>query len=137
MESRLSRRTFLGELGSTAVGVWEAALLGGTSLQAASPQTAKPSKNGPCDSIGSKVKQIVIEQLGVDETKVKPKARFVEDLGADSLDMVELIMAFEEAFQIEISDKDCETIKTVKEAVDYICSHQRASPKSKRSTVKE
>ena len=123
----MSRRTFLGKLGSAAVGVCEVAMLGGTSLQAGSPQTAKPSKNKPCDSIGSKVKQIIVKQLGVDEAKVTPNARFIEDLGADSLDMVELIMAFEEAFNIEIPDKDAEGIKTVQEAVDYICSHQRKS----------
>lgn len=124
MENRLPRRTFLGKLGTAAVGVGEVAMLGGTSLQAASSQTAKPSENKPCDSLGSKVKQIIVKQLGVDEAKVTPNARFVEDLGADSLDMVELIMAFEEAFKIEIPDKDAEGVKTVQEAVDYICSHQ-------------
>ena len=127
MRNRLSRRTFLGKLGSAAVGVGEVAMLGGASLQPASSQTAKPFENEPCDSIGSKVKQIIVKQLGVDEAKVTPNARFVEDLGADSLDVVELIMAFEEAFSIEIPDKDAENIKTVREAVDYICAHQ---PKS-------
>jgi acyl carrier protein len=58
---------------------------------------------------------------------VTPNARFVEDLGADSLDVVELVMAFEEAFNIEIPDKDAEGLKTVQQAVDYICSHQRKS----------
>ena len=124
MENRLSRRTFLGKLGCAAVGVGELSILGETGLRAASPQTAKPSQNKPCDSIWTKVKQIIVEHLRVDETKVKPSARFVEDLGADSLDMVEIIMAFEEAFNIEIPDKDVEGIKTVQEAVDYICSHR-------------
>ena len=125
MENSLSRRTFLGKLGTAAVGVGEIAVLGGTSLPAASSQAAKPSENKPCDSIASKVKHIIAKQLNVDEAKVTPNARFVEDLGADSLDVVELMMAFEEAFGIEIPDKDAEGIKTVQEAVDYICSHQR------------
>ena len=67
-----------------------------------------------------KVKQIVSEQLGVDEGEVTPSASFVDDLGADSLDVVELVMAFEEAFDIEIPDEDAEKIRTVKDAVDYI-----------------
>jgi acyl carrier protein len=127
MENRLARRTFLVKLGCAAVGVGEFSLLGGTSLRAASPQTAKPSQNKPCDSVWTKVKPIIVEHLHVDEAKVKPSARFVEDLGADSLDMVELIMAFEEAFNIQIPDKDAEGLKTVQEAVDNICSHQRKS----------
>ena len=67
-----------------------------------------------------KVKQIIIEQLSVEEGEVTPNASFVDDLGADSLDRVELIMAFEEAFDIEIPDDKAETIKTVQDAVDYI-----------------
>ena len=67
-----------------------------------------------------KVKQIIVEQLGVDESQVDNSASFVEDLGADSLDIVELVMAFEEAFEIEIPDEDAEKITTVKEAIDYI-----------------
>ena len=67
-----------------------------------------------------KVKQIIVEQLGVDEGEVTPNASFVDDLGADSLDTVELVMAFEEAFDIEIPDEDAEKIRTVKDAVDYI-----------------
>jgi acyl carrier protein len=67
-----------------------------------------------------KVKQIVSEQLGVDEGEVTPSASFVDDLGADSLDVVELVMAFEEAFDIEIPDEDAEKIKTVQDAIDYI-----------------
>jgi acyl carrier protein len=67
-----------------------------------------------------KVKQIIVEQLGVDEAEVTPNASFVDDLGADSLDTVELVMAFEEAFDIEIPDEDAEKIRTVQEAVSYI-----------------
>jgi acyl carrier protein len=71
-------------------------------------------------SVAEKVKQIIVEQLGVDESQVEPSASFVDDLGADSLDIVELVMAFEEAFDLDIPDEDAEKIKTVKDAVDYI-----------------
>ena len=71
-------------------------------------------------SVEEKVKQIIVEQLGVDEGEVTPNASFVDDLGADSLDIVELVMAFEEAFDIEIPDEDAEKIRTVKDATDYI-----------------
>ena len=71
-------------------------------------------------SVEEKVKKIVAEQLGVDEEEVTPEASFVEDLGADSLDTVELVMAFEEEFSIEIPDDDAEKIITVQNAVDYI-----------------
>ncbi|MBI3607760.1 MAG: acyl carrier protein [Nitrospirae bacterium] len=67
-----------------------------------------------------RVKKIITEQLGVDEEDVTPEANFVEDLGADSLDTVELVMAFEEEFGIEIPDEDAEKIMTVQQAVDYI-----------------
>jgi len=77
-------------------------------------------------AIDEKVKQIIVEQLGVDEAEVTPSASFVDDLGADSLDTVELVMAFEEAFDIEISDEDAEKIRTVSEAVDYIGKHAKA-----------
>jgi len=70
--------------------------------------------------IFSKVKEIVVDQLGVDGEDVAPDASFIDDLGADSLDIVELIMAFEEEFDIEISDEDAEKITTVGEAVEYI-----------------
>ena len=69
-----------------------------------------------------KVKEIIVDQLGVDAEKVKTEAKFVEDLGADSLDTVELVMAFEEEFGIEIPDEDAEKIRTVGEAVEYIRS---------------
>ena len=71
-------------------------------------------------SVSERVKQIIVEQLGVDENQVDPSASFVDDLGADSLDIVELVMAFEEAFDLDIPDEDAEKIKTVKDAVDYI-----------------
>jgi acyl carrier protein len=71
-------------------------------------------------SVEQKVKQIIVEQLGVDEGQVDNNASFVDDLGADSLDIVELVMAFEEAFEIEIPDEEAEKINTVKDAIDYI-----------------
>ena len=74
-----------------------------------------------------RVKQIIVEQLGVDEGEVTPNASFVDDLGADSLDTVELVMAFEEAFDIEIPDEDAEKIRTVQDAVTYIEQHAKAS----------
>jgi acyl carrier protein len=74
-------------------------------------------------SVEDKVKSIIVDQLGVNEGEVTPAASFVDDLGADSLDTIELVMAFEEAFGIEIPDEDAEKIKTVKDAIDYIQSH--------------
>lgn len=74
-----------------------------------------------------KVKGIIVEQLGVDEEEVTLEASFTDDLGADSLDIVELVMAFEEEFGIEIPDEDAEKISTVREAVDYIEQHASSS----------
>jgi acyl carrier protein len=71
-------------------------------------------------SVEAKVKQIIVEQLGVDEAQVDSTASFVDDLGADSLDIVELVMAFEDAFDLDIPDEDAEKITTVKDAVEYI-----------------
>ncbi|HEY5175959.1 MAG TPA: acyl carrier protein [Terriglobales bacterium] len=76
-------------------------------------------------SVEERVKQIIVEQLGVDEAEVTPDASFVDDLGADSLDTVELVMAFEEAFEIEIPDEDAEKIRTVQDAVTYIDQHAK------------
>jgi len=70
--------------------------------------------------VEEKVKEIIAKQLGVNPSEVTPEASFVEDLGADSLDTVELVMAFEEAFNIEIPDEDAEKIAKVKDAVEYI-----------------
>ena len=70
--------------------------------------------------VKEKVKQIIAEQLGVDEAEVTPTASFVDDLGADSLDTVELVMAFEEGFEIEIPDEDAEKIQTVQDAITYV-----------------
>ncbi|NLK69632.1 MAG: acyl carrier protein [Clostridiaceae bacterium] len=70
-----------------------------------------------------KVKEIVVEQLGVEENEVTMEASFIEDLGADSLDIVELIMALEEEFDLEIPDKEAEKIATVGDAVEYIKAH--------------
>ena len=77
--------------------------------------------------VDEKVKQIIVEQLGVDEAEVTSNASFVDDLGADSLDTVELVMAFEEAFDIEIPDEDAEKIRTVQDAVDYITKNAKVS----------
>jgi len=78
-------------------------------------------------SAEDKVKQIIVEQLGVEESEVTPTAHFVDDLGADSLDIVELVMAFEEAFEIEIPDEDAEKIQTVKDAIEYVQAHVKPS----------
>jgi acyl carrier protein len=79
------------------------------------------------EEIFSKVQKIVSEQLGVDEAEVKPEASFANDLGADSLDTVELVMALEEEFNIEIPDEAAENIATVQAAVDYISEKSAAS----------
>jgi acyl carrier protein len=76
-------------------------------------------------AVDEKVKQIIVEQLQVDEAEVTPSASFQEDLGADSLDVVELVMQFEEAFDMEIPDEDAEKIKTVKDATEYIEKHAK------------
>ena len=74
-------------------------------------------------SIEERVKKIVIEQLGVKEEEVVPSASFVDDLGADSLDTVELVMALEEEFETEIPDEESEKITTVQQAIDYVTAH--------------
>jgi acyl carrier protein len=78
-------------------------------------------------SVEDRVKSIIVEQLGVDADEVSPDASFVEDLGADSLDTVELIMAFEEEFGVEISDDEAEKIKKVQDAVEYIDKRSKTS----------
>ena len=76
-------------------------------------------------AVEEKVKSIIVEQLGVDANEVTAEASFVDDLGADSLDIVELVMAFEEAFDLDIPDEDAEKIATVKDAIDYISSKKK------------
>ena len=78
------------------------------------------------DNTAAKVKQIIINELGVDPEKVTPEASFVDDLGADSLDTVELVMAFEEEFAIDIPDEEAEQLRTVSEAVAYIEKHEES-----------
>ncbi len=73
--------------------------------------------------VAERVKKIVVEQLGVSEDEVTEEASFVDDLGADSLDTVELVMALEEEFECEIPDEEAEKITTVKQAIDYVTSH--------------
>ena len=77
------------------------------------------------NDIEQKVKDIIVEQLGVDAGEVKPEASFVNDLGADSLDTVELVMALEESFDMEIPDEEAEKIQTVGQAIDYIKNHKK------------
>jgi acyl carrier protein len=86
-----------------------------------------PGEESEMASVEERVKQIIVEQLGVDEAEVTPAASFVDDLGADSLDTVELVMAFEEAFAIEIPDEDAEKIRTVKDTIEYIQKHSKGA----------
>ena len=76
-------------------------------------------------TIEQKVKNIIADQLGVGEEEIKPTSSFIEDLGADSLDIVELVMAMEEEFEVEIPDEEAENIKTVQDAVNYINTHKK------------
>jgi len=71
-----------------------------------------------------RIKEIIMEQLGVEEEQITPEASFIDDLGADSLDTVELVMAFEEEFDVEIPDEDAEKIRTVLDVIEYLNSHQ-------------
>jgi acyl carrier protein len=90
------------------------------------PAPERVSRGGTMSSVAEKVKSIIAEQLSVDEEEVTNDASFVDDLGADSLDVVELVMAFEEEFGIEIPDDDAEKITKVKDAVEYIEAHAKA-----------
>lgn len=78
-------------------------------------------------AIEAKVKSIIADQLGVGEDEIKPESSFIEDLGADSLDIVELVMAMEEEFEVEIPDEEAENIKTVGDAINYINTHNKKS----------
>ncbi|HOA70643.1 MAG: acyl carrier protein [Bacillota bacterium] len=80
---------------------------------------------GVSDKIFEKVKKIIVEQLGVDEDLVTLDASFIDDLGADSLEIVDLIMAFESEFGVSISDEDAENMSTVQDAVDYLLEHAK------------
>ena len=115
----LSKRAVYNALAEKAIGKWLPPLALGI-FQAAGAQ----GEESWMASTEERVKQIIVEQLGVSEEEVTPTAHFVDDLGADSLDQVELVMAFEEAFGIEIPDEDAEKITTVKEANDYIEKHK-------------
>lgn len=75
--------------------------------------------------IMDKIKKIIVDQLGIEEDTVKENSSFIDDLGADSLDIVELIMAFEEEFDIEIADEDAEKIKTVSDVINYLNNQQK------------
>jgi acyl carrier protein len=92
---------------------------GNTSRRAAYTQQA----GGEMENIEQRVKKIVAEQLGVNEADIKNESAFVEDLGADSLDTVELVMSLEDEFECEIPDEEAEKIRTVQQAVDFINSH--------------
>jgi acyl carrier protein len=76
-------------------------------------------------SIEAKVRSIIAEQLGVGEDEIKPESSFIEDLGADSLDIVELVMAMEEEFEVEIPDEEAENIKSVGDAINYVNTHKK------------
>ena len=76
-------------------------------------------------NIEQKVKNIIAEQLGVGEDEIKATSSFIDDLGADSLDIVELVMAMEEEFEVEIPDEEAENIKTVQDAVNYVTTHKK------------
>jgi acyl carrier protein len=76
-------------------------------------------------SVAEKVKKMIVEQLGVSESEVVPEAKFIDDLGADSLDIVELVMALEDVYGIEIPDEDAEKIETVGDAIKYIEEHMK------------
>jgi acyl carrier protein len=98
------------------MGTASSALQGGTRR---TERQNRKSRN-KMSEIADKVKKIVVEHLGVEEGKVTPEASFIDDLGADSLDTVELVMAFEEAFSVEIPEDAAEKISTVKDAIDFI-----------------
>jgi acyl carrier protein len=83
-------------------------------------RSSEVRREGMAKPVEERVKEIIVEQLGVEEDEVLPAAKFIEDLGADSLDTVELVLAFEEEFDLEIPDEDAEKIATVGDAISYI-----------------
>jgi acyl carrier protein len=88
-------------------------------------RTNRRGREKMAQDIASEVKRIIKEQLDVEEKDIKPESTFIEDLGADSLGLVELVLAFEEAFEIDIPDEDTEKIRTVQDAIDYIEKHAK------------
>jgi acyl carrier protein len=122
MRKSLSRRELLWGL---AVALLSASRRAASQAKPSKSKQKNSSKPEPTDPITLKAREIVVKQLGVDERQVIPTARFAEDLNADSLDLVELIMAFEEAFDLKIPDKDAAKICTFKEAVDYLKAHAK------------
>jgi acyl carrier protein len=99
---------------------------GGDGLHPEARQCLQAGETRSMSDTAEKVKKIVVEHLGVEEAKVTSEASFIDDLGADSLDTVELVMAFEEAFGVEIPDDAAEKITTVKDAIDYIEAQKAA-----------
>jgi acyl carrier protein len=90
------------------------------------PVKRRKTEEAGMASVEERVKHIIVEQLGVDEEEVKPEASFVDDLGADSLDVVELVMALEEEFGLEISDEDAEKLANVAKAIEYIKTNAKS-----------
>jgi acyl carrier protein len=88
-------------------------------------QTMEGFETMATTTIEAKVKSIIADQLGVGEDEIKPESSFIEDLGADSLDIVELVMAMEEEFEVEIPDEEAENIKTVGDAINYVNTHKK------------
>jgi acyl carrier protein len=90
------------------------------------PGLAPTGKEQKMENVEQRVKKIVAEQLGVNESEIKSESSFVDDLGADSLDTVELVMALEEEFETEIPDEEAEKITTVQQAIDYVKAHSKS-----------
>jgi acyl carrier protein len=90
-----------------------------------SPPHSRKQEGNLMETVEQRVKKIVAEQLGVNDADIKPESTFVDDLGADSLDTVELVMALEEEFECEIPDEEAEKITSVQQAIDYINAHQK------------
>jgi len=123
------KKTWSGKV-ATATGFHYNAAASGTSPDADAMQARRTNSHREVEkhmsTIEERVKKIVVEQLGVKEDEVTPNASFVDDLGADSLDTVELVMALEEEFECEIPDEEAEKITTVQQAIDYVKAHVKA-----------
>ena len=125
MNEGASRRKFLKRLTTVlAAGAGASVLTKSGAGAEAGPQAAPQSKSRSA-TVEGRVKQIIVEELGVEKEKVVPTARLVEDLGADSLDVVELVMALEEAFDFEIPEDDAEKFRTVEDIVRYVQAHSK------------